>query len=351
MGSRVELLKLANIQWGCGTQTRSAPCEHTRAAYAEVYAEHAKAGKKHPFPPLVVFRDGKDLYPADGFHRGFAAMDAGLKAHECEVIPGTLRDALLYACGVNASHGLRRKPEDIRKVLFVMFDDEEWGQWSSQEISRKCHVSASTANKYRIQWAEERGRELPSLVKCTRRGVEQVVAPTSKATESTPEPDLEPDLEPDEEATDSTEVAERALGNSEPVATRSKPVDAWGVPIKQHANEAFAAKKQFEELRKIIQQARRLWGDLCELTGGHYLAVPGISYATANGWKHAGLETALLNLKDAEPALTSCPWRFHPTKRHGMDCHLCHGLDWTPLVDEKQLPPEMVAKAKEAAIV
>jgi hypothetical protein len=85
-----------------------------RAVSAEVvviYREDMERGDQ--FPPPVVFKDEEDVYwLADGFHR-FDAM-TGRKTVRCEIHKGGLRDAILFACGANAVHGLRRTNEEKR---------------------------------------------------------------------------------------------------------------------------------------------------------------------------------------------------------------------------------------------
>src|SRR5262245_23838542 len=62
-----------------------------------------------PFPPIVVYQDG-DLshWLADGFHRYHAALKAEKTEISAEIRRGTLRDAVLYSAGANATHGKRR---------------------------------------------------------------------------------------------------------------------------------------------------------------------------------------------------------------------------------------------------
>lgn len=92
------------------------------------------------FPPLVVFFDGKTNWVADGFHRGHAYRDTGVVTCPCDVRQGTKRDAILYACGANASHGLKRTNADKRRAVLTLLRDAEWSQWSDRELGRRAGV-------------------------------------------------------------------------------------------------------------------------------------------------------------------------------------------------------------------
>ncbi|OWK45831.1 hypothetical protein [Fimbriiglobus ruber] len=115
----------------------------------------------------------------------------------------------------------------------------------------------------------------------------------------------------------------------EPPAPPVQDPDAAGQPIGAHAEAAFAARPLFEALLAHLRKARRLWADLCDHPGGAYLIRPGVSYSTRNGWRHKGIETALLNLADCEPANAVCPRAPHD-QMHGPECPLCQGLNWSP---------------------
>src|SRR5262245_38587353 len=102
---------LSSIRVDGGTQTRAVLCQNTVREYAEAYS------RGDPMPPVVVFDDGTDMWMADGFHRYAAAKLARLETINAEVRKGTQRDALLYAVGCNASHGLRRTRADKVKAV------------------------------------------------------------------------------------------------------------------------------------------------------------------------------------------------------------------------------------------
>jgi hypothetical protein len=104
--------------------------EHSVAEYAKAMADGVQ------FPPIVVFDDGKTLWLADGHHRVEAARLAGLGVILAEEHKGGRRDALLYACGANAAHGVRRTNADKRLAVTLMLRDKEWCKWASRDIAR-----------------------------------------------------------------------------------------------------------------------------------------------------------------------------------------------------------------------
>jgi hypothetical protein len=128
-------LPLDAILLTAGTQQRTSINEAAVSEYAEVYM----AGGTLPKP--VVFFDGTDYILAGGFHRYHAARQAGLSELVVDLRQGTRREAVLFAVGDNATHGLRRTNEDKRKAARTLLEDAEWGKWSDTEIARRCAVS------------------------------------------------------------------------------------------------------------------------------------------------------------------------------------------------------------------
>jgi len=134
---------ISNITLNKQTQSRVAISQDTVAEYAEDMI----AGQT--FPPITVFFDGIENYLVDGYHRYFAYKKAGIDSVEVNVLNGTLRDAVLYAVGVNDDHGLRRSNEDKRKAVLTLFDDMEWAEWTDAIIAKKCKVSATFVGRIR----------------------------------------------------------------------------------------------------------------------------------------------------------------------------------------------------------
>jgi len=125
------------------TQSRVTIDKDVVAYYAEAMAEGTI------FPPVEVFYDGMDYYLVDGYHRYFASKKSGVNDIEVKIHNGSLRDAVLYAVGVNNNHGLRRTAEDRRKAVMTILDDLEWTEWSDRVIAKHCNMSSMTVGRIR----------------------------------------------------------------------------------------------------------------------------------------------------------------------------------------------------------
>ena len=96
------------------------------------------------FPPIDVFgNDDGPFHLADGFHRleAYRSAHPDAKDIECRVHRGDRDDALLFACGANAQHGLPRSRSDKVKAVTTLIRSERWSGWSDREIARQCGVS------------------------------------------------------------------------------------------------------------------------------------------------------------------------------------------------------------------
>jgi ParB-like nuclease domain len=114
--------------------------ERLNPAVIRDYAEAMEEGAV--FPPVVLFFDGdQSFWIGDGHHRCWAAQQVGFTTIKAEVRQGGPREALLYACAANSSHGLRRTTADKHKAVTTLLEDAEWGGWSNREIARHCGVS------------------------------------------------------------------------------------------------------------------------------------------------------------------------------------------------------------------
>ena len=118
-----------------GTQMRVGPYNED---VLKDYEEVMKNGGQ--LPALTVFQEGTALWLADGFHRLKAYKNLSIREVEADVREGSKRDAILFAVGANASHGLRRTNADKRRAVETLLKDQEWRGWSDRKISEMCGV-------------------------------------------------------------------------------------------------------------------------------------------------------------------------------------------------------------------
>lgn len=143
-------IKLSKIRTDGGTQARVRMCEQTIAEYASKMSDGVE------LPPVDVFFDNKEYWLADGFHRYFAAKSNGDLEIECNVINGTVEDAMLHSFSANGGRGLSMTPEDNFSIVSRMLAHPKWKSWTDSQISKHIHVSPSTVGRIRRK-LEEKG--------------------------------------------------------------------------------------------------------------------------------------------------------------------------------------------------
>lgn len=130
-----EMIAIAKLRRDGGTQPRAM----LDPATVDVYADGVREGAS--FPPIGAVYDGTDYWVWDGFHRIAGHEAAGKTKIAADIQPGTRRDAVLLACGANATPGLRRTTEDKRRAVILLLRDDEWRKWSDRAIARHARVS------------------------------------------------------------------------------------------------------------------------------------------------------------------------------------------------------------------
>lgn len=140
-----EIVRVAHLRRDGGTQMRAELNEDALTEYVALW----QAGETAP--PVTAFYDGAAYWLADGFHRAESAARAGVIEIPCDVRAGTRRDAILYAVGANARHGLRRTNADKRRAVETLLNDEEWRGWSDIVVAGKCGVSDRYVAKVRAE--------------------------------------------------------------------------------------------------------------------------------------------------------------------------------------------------------
>jgi len=139
------ILNLNVLRIDGGTQSRAV----INQEQIDNYAQDMAAGDK--FPEVTVYFNGLEYYLADGFHRYFATKKLGKTSIGCNVVTGTLRDAILFSKSANADNGLPRTNADKRKCVVDMLQDFEWCEWNNAEIAKACRVSAEYVRRIKAE--------------------------------------------------------------------------------------------------------------------------------------------------------------------------------------------------------
>jgi hypothetical protein len=110
---------------------------------------------------IVVFREsGTERYViSDGGHRTEGAQQAGVAEIDAEIRDGDETDALKYALGCNAKHGLLRRDSDVQACIkSLMLDPVLSDQYRThQERSELLGMSYKTFQRHFAKWRQSKG--------------------------------------------------------------------------------------------------------------------------------------------------------------------------------------------------
>jgi uncharacterized ParB-like nuclease family protein len=219
-------------------QSRTEINEGTVSEYAEAILEGAD------FPPVLVYFDGISYYLTDGYHRLLAHKRAQKASILCNVVQGTLRDAVFHSTGVNTSHGMRRTYADKRKAVMTLLDDFEWEGMSNTQIAKHCHVSPTFVSDLR----KGVGKDTGDTVKYTSPSGKMMEK--KKAPGRAPkEPELKgPEVVPAVQDDQNQEAIDMLLAENEELKARVAVVAMEGT-----LEEKQAATDLINELREDLR--------------------------------------------------------------------------------------------------
>lgn len=342
------------IRTDCGTQTRAAINEEVVGEYAELLRS---SKSKWPFrEPVVLVDDGNGYILASGFHRVLACVKAKKDMVMAHVHKGTRHDALVMSLGSNQEHGLRRTNADKRHAVTLALADAELAEMSDRALAELCgvgHQLVAEVRKARLDdSSSQNGKNTGKLPK-TRVGRDgraintEAISEANRKRASAKKQD--PAAPPKISGGTTFNVDEiEAVNEAEAAELRASTpdTDQWGAEIQPHAEEAFKAVPRFDEILKLLREARRLYLHLPDAEGGQFLQSGSIT--SRSGWSHAGIINAIRDLEDAKPAHTICPYSVNENQKHGNDCTLCKGLNWIPSIPKNRVPERLIEKAKRS---
>jgi hypothetical protein len=326
-----EEIAIDKIRTDCGTQMRAVLDEATVAEYAECIDD---------LPPITVFHDGEEYYNADGFHRLAAHKQAGKFKIACAVKSGSLRDAILWACSANASHGRRRTREDKRRAVETLLRDEEWGARSDRWIADQVQVGHPLVASVREELFPKKKTACQMEYLPSERVVETRDGKTRRVADSQMEdiPSERPakkitggvtfNVDEFTEETEPTEDDSWATPEEpeEPEEDTDAPVDGGakdGLSIPSKLAPAFAVATK---IRGMVQQIGRLKSDCADLVEG-----PAGAHLDHDDTRRS-LEQAAIHLKNAIP-LYPCP----RCRGAGAPCEWCRKTGYITRTREGQL--------------
>jgi uncharacterized ParB-like nuclease family protein len=290
-------LKLAEIVTDAGTQVRAGLNETTVADYAEALADGAK------FPPVIVFHDGSRYIAADGFHRIHAAMRIGTTQIECDVRKGSKSDALKFALGCNAHHGLRRTNADKRRAVEIAV--KEFGKLSDLALAGICAVNRELVADVRKAHLLDSSRSAIPPVPQTRigrDGVERRLPPPPMQRRCEPHG-------PSANGTDATNAPHPASGHLLPSAEKerraalppppSQILDGTGWPI---PTQLIPLWQRADEVQEMLTALSRVKGALRTAQENKDKLFAEVNFSSAL----SQLDQAWTDIKTAKP-FAVCP--------------------------------------------
>lgn len=134
---KVELIKIDG-----GTQRRNLD-----TAVSDHYVELMKAGTV--FPAIELVHDGKYFYVWDGFHRLSAAKMLDLDTIGANVQNGSKEDAVWLSYSANTTHGLPRKPGEVKQSIEEILANPKWSCKTDKEIAEHINCGLQTVRNTR----------------------------------------------------------------------------------------------------------------------------------------------------------------------------------------------------------
>lgn len=346
-------VEIALIRLDGGTQSRVAISEDAVAEYAEAVADGTE------LPPVVLFHDGSTYWAADGFHRTLAHQRAGVEKINAIVLKGTRRDALLWAIGANAAHGLRRTTADKKRSVELLLADDEWGKFPVRQLARLAKVSWVLVEKVQAEKAAATGTKPDPVKTVTRPNGTTYQMDTSGITAARQKQAEHPPAR--EDAADVAVAADGHYAEGPPPGEPEAPgpsadpgppgEDGMGIPVPPERAEVFAALDLFADLLFHLRKASKLVNEVARHPGGDYyrgelqaLASHSTDDPDAVRFRDTDLWNAIKRAEQLRPFCVVCPYCHgkHPG-RIDHKCGCCRGRGWVTEKAFEGLPKDYLA--------
>ena len=106
---------------------------------------------------------------AEGHHRRWALLGAGEAEMLCEVVDGTMEDAIEHAAGSNKSNGVKPMgPKDVTRAVEMILTLDRWWNKSEAVIGRRIGCSSGKVASIRKRMSDATGKVINVLVEYER---------------------------------------------------------------------------------------------------------------------------------------------------------------------------------------
>jgi hypothetical protein len=318
---RIENVKLEELTADPDIQQRSGWDDKNPliAEYAQAILDGAR------FPPIVVFED-TDMTTriADGFNRYEAHVVAKKGKIACDIRSGTKEDAIWFACGANASHGMRRSSKDKQRSVLTALKHPKSTGMSDRSIALHCGCSNTMVSQMRAT-LEGDGTIEVAETRVTSKGV---VIPTAKAdrekksvaqkagrppktvSKSDTEEEVDVEAAPTNDPAPAA-VADKVVHKATAPIADGKMLDAKGTEVPEKLLPVFRQLDKFHLLTRVIRQTAASLRTLVASDAGLFLPE----------FDDAILESLADAIESATPskvnAKYSCGWQ--PTNLSGCE--------------------------------
>lgn len=196
----IKQVPLSDLKFDVRLQCRATMDQSVIEDYRDIFltAKHNVWPFKEPMEAVEV---GGVLYVTNGFTRGNAAMSAGRKLVNVNVIKGDWEVAVRLACKANATQGQRRTNADKKRAVLIAL--RELASLSVQQIADACEVSRAFVSSVRakehiappavVSGAD--GKQYPAAIEQPKQGS---VIPDPEPPAPAPVPAPKPKPKPEE---------------------------------------------------------------------------------------------------------------------------------------------------------
>jgi hypothetical protein len=136
-------LKVAELRERIDSQTRAALQPETVAELREIIRDGDR------LDPIIVYRDGRTYWTADGFHRLEACFAEGIYYIDAEVRIGNLRMA--RECGWRSNGSAKRTYEDRRRAVIQALEYPDLAELPSRQLAGIVRVNRKLIDRIKAE--------------------------------------------------------------------------------------------------------------------------------------------------------------------------------------------------------